>query len=233
MTRKSWPGKPSSQFERWRVEFEEHRSRHAPTGRNFRVTMDYQHQLYFAQGGLEEATTVGDLEWVAAADGRLARSQQIVWDAHAAQVMEAAASGGLEATAEALREDVHWIRRLERDGQSVDESSDAARWVSGVAGTCPENPLIRAEEIWGLWESVVGARRIGDRIRDELILELEDAGAARTRMSRSLGWSYGRFRRHLEGLLEARDDLRRRARAGKVPGVIGLDVHRSIREKRR
>lgn len=233
MTRKSWPRVPSSQYERWRVEFEEHRSRHAPAGRNFRVTAGYQHQLYFAQGGLEEAATVGDLGWLAAVDGRLARSQQIVWDAHAAQVMEAAASGGLEATAEALREDVHWIRRLERDGQPVDEGSDAARWVSGVVGTCPENPLIRAEEIWGLWEAVVGARRIGDQIRDELILELEDAGAARTRMSRALGWSYDRFRRHLGRLLEAREDLHRRARSGKVPGVIGLDGHRSIREKGR
>lgn len=232
MTRKTWPRLPSARFESWRQQFEEHRLRHAPTGRHFRATAGYKEQLYYAQGGLEEVTTVGDLGWLAAVDGRLRISQQIVWDAHAAEVLLAAAEGGLEATAEALRNEEHWVIRLERDGKAVDERSDAARWISGVLGTCPENPLIRAEEVWGLWESVVGARRIGDRIRDGLLLELEDSGTARTRMAQALGWSYERFLRHLTGLLDDREDLRRRASAGKVPGVLALDVHRSARQRR-
>lgn len=227
-----WPRTPTPRFERWRDEFVQHREEHAPTGRNFRVTSDYSYQLYGTHGGRSESTTLADLGCLAEVESRIARSQRVVWDAHAAEVMVAAAEGGLEATAEALREDEEWIRRLHRDGRPVDVSSDAARWVSGVLGTCPPNPLIRAEEIWGLWLSVVGARRICTGVRDQLILELIDAGRPRTHVTRTLGWSYKRFQRHLARLEDDRVELDRRAAVGEIPGVIGLEAHRPAREGR-
>lgn len=229
---RTWPRTPTPRFERWREELASYQEEHAPTGRYFRVTSDYSTQLYGAHGGRSEATTLGDLGHLAEVEARIARSQQVVWDAHAAEVMSAASEGGLEATAEALREDEHWIRRLHRDGQPVDVSTDAARWVSGVLGTCPPNPIIRAEEIWGLWLSVVGARQICTRVRDQLILELVDAGRPRTHVSRALGWSYERFQRHLTRLEEDRVELERRAASGEIPGVIGLEARRSPRGSR-
>ena len=230
--RKPWPQTASQRFEDWRDEFERHRSDHAPTGRHFRVTSTYCQQLYGAHGGRTEATTLGDLGDLTALEKRIVQSQQVVWDAHAAEVMAAVREGGLEATAEALREDEQWIRRLHRDGQPVDVSTDAARWVSGVLGTCPANPLIRSEEIWGLWLSVAGARQICVQVRDDLILELVDAGRPRTHLARALGWSYSRFQRHLTRLEEDRTDLDLRAAAGQVPGVIGLESRRSARSER-
>lgn len=227
-----WPRTPTPRFERWRDEFVQHREDHAPTGRHFRVTSDYSYQLYGTHGGRSEVTTLDDLGYLAEVEARIARSQRVVWDAHAAEVVSAASEGGLEATAEALREDENWVRRLHRDGQPVDVSSDAARWVSGVLGTCPPNPLIRAEEIWGLWLSVVGARQICNRVRDQLILELVDVGRARTHIARALGWSYERFRRHLARLEDDRAELNRRAAVGQIPGVIGLEIHRATRSGR-
>ncbi|UQN31785.1 hypothetical protein [Brachybacterium kimchii] len=227
MTRSNPPKVPTRVFEVWRDAFESHRDRHAPTGRHFRVTRAYQQQLYYAHGGLDAAVTVGDLEWVSRVEARIAESQRIVWDAHAREVLAAIEEGGWEGTAEALRESEEWLHRLRRDGQVVDEGSDAARWIDGVLSTCPPNPLIRAEEVWGLWEAVAGARAISIHLRDQLILELDAAGEARTRIARALGWSYGRFQRHLRALEERRLGLDLRARAGLIPGVMPLESQRS------
>lgn len=226
MTSGPWPREPSPTFALWRGELYEWREAHAPSGRHFQVTAANSAQLYYAHGGVDEVGTVADLTWIARTGKQIKGSQQVVWDVHAHEVLEAAREGGIEATAEALRESNEWIRRLASDGQPVKEGNDAARWASGVMGTCPPNPMIRAEEVWGLWESLAAARRTCEGLRDRLLLELEDEGFPRTRMADGLGWSYSRLWRRLVRLEDERADRVQRARQGEVPGVIDLESRR-------
>lgn len=227
MTSGPWPRGPSPRFEQWRGELDEWREEHTPSGRHFQVTAAYSAQLYYAHGGVDEVSTIGDLTWLARTEAEIRGSQQVVWDVHAREALEAAREGGVEATAEALRESAEWIRRLARDGQPVREGSDAARWADGVLGACPPNPMVRAEEVWGLWESLAAARRMCEGLRDRLLLELEDEGCPRTRMAEGLGWSYSRLRRRLLSLEDERADRVQRARQGEVPGVIDLESRRA------
>ena len=213
----SWPREPSREFERWALEFGVWREHRSPQGTEVQSV-----EIYRAHGGLEEVATGGDLEWVGRTEATIQRSQQIIWDAHAREVLAAAAEGGLEATAEALREPLEWIQRLEREGKCVDERTDAARLVDEVLRSCPANPLIRAEEIWTLWESVTGARRIAERLRDQLLEELETEGYPRTRMAKRLGWSYSRLHRRVLRLEEERLAREQRVRQGEFPGVIDM-----------
>lgn len=206
---------------------------HAPSGRRFQATADYSSQLYCEHGGVDEVGTVADLAWIARTGEEIKRSQRVVWDVHAREVLEAAREGGFAATAEALRESTEWIRRLARDGQPVREGSDAARWASEVLGACPPNPLVRAEEVWGLWEALATARRTCEGLRDRLLIELDDKGYPRTRMAEGLGWSYGRLRRRLVRLADERADRIQRARQGEVPGVIDLESRRARPRGRR
>ncbi|MGP5307019.1 hypothetical protein [Brachybacterium alimentarium] len=233
MTSGTWPNEPSPRFARWRGEFEEWSEAQAPSGRCFQVTAGCSARLYHAHGGVDEVSVLGDLTWLARTEAAIRASQQVVWDIHAREVLEAAREGGLEATAEALRESTEWICRLARDGQPVREWHDAARWASEVLGACPPNPLVRGEEVWGLWESLAAARHTCEALRDQLLLELEDEGHPRTRMADGLGWSYSRLLRRLGRLEDERADRIQRARQGEVPGVIDLESRRASSRERR
>ena len=112
------------------------------------------------------------------------------------------------------------------------EGSDAARRASEVVDACPPNPLVRGEEVWGLWGSLAGARHTCEGLRDQLLLELADEGCPRTRMADGLGWSYGRLRRRLVRLEDERAARIQRARQGEVPGIIDLESRRAISRRR-
>lgn len=232
MTSGPWPREPSPRFARWRGELDQWRDAHAPSGRRFPATAGYSSQLYYEHGGVDEVGTVADLTWLARTGEQIKASQQVVWDVHAREVLEAAREGGLEATAEALRDSTEWIRRLAREGQPVREGSDAARRAGEVMDACPPNPLVRGEEVWGLWESLAGARRTCEDLRDQLLLELADEGCPRTRMADGLGWSYGRLRRRLVRLGDERAARIQRARQGEVPGIIDLESRRASSRRR-
>lgn len=231
MANRSRSEAPSPRFTGWLAQFEAWKESHAPSGLHFQVTAAYGEQLYVAHGGIEEATTLGDLGRVARTVDGVQASQRVVWDAHAREVAAAVDEGGEDAVAEALRESREWIRRLLREGQAVDESSKAAGWVRPVVAACPANPLIRAEEVWGLWRCLAGARRLGEGMQDRLLEELELAGTPRTQLAETLRWSYSRLQRRLLVLEEecrAREQL---VRQGDVPGVIsiGRETARSSR----
>lgn len=227
MTSGAWPREPSPRFARWCGELDEWRDAHAPSGRRFQVTAGDSARLYYEHGGVDEVGTVADLTWLARTGEQIKASQQVVWDFHAREVLVAAREGGLEATSEALRDSTEWIRRLAREGQPVREGSDAARWASEIADACPPNPLVRGEEVWGLWEALAGARRTCEGLSDQLLLELADEGCPRTRMADRLGWSYGRLRRRLARLEDERADRIQRVRQGEVPGIIDLESRRA------
>ncbi|MGP9695817.1 hypothetical protein ACT3TZ_14520 [Brachybacterium sp. AOP25-B2-12] len=220
----SWPREPSPLFSRWGSELERWKGDHdATSGRRHASTRVVVEELYEEHGGIHEATTLGDLEWVAHTEADIRRSQRVAWDTHAEQVRAAAREGGAAGAAEALRESTEWIRRLDRDGKPVLGNSPAVQRVARVMDECPDNPLIRAEEVWGLWESLELARGIAVSLRDELLLELEEQGCPRRQMSRALGWSDSRVRRRLERLHDARRDLRQRIRQGDVGGVVDIE----------
>ena len=90
MTSESWPREPSPRFAQWCGELDEWRDAHAPSGRRFQATAGYSSQLYYEHGGVDEVGTVADLTWLARTGEQIKASQQVVWDVHAREVLEAA-----------------------------------------------------------------------------------------------------------------------------------------------
>lgn len=214
-------------------------------GRDDRCVGDWQHEVrrsrlgagrarrvegrYTAHGGIEEAYTLADAEWLARVEASLTREMTSLWDIYAEAVLEAASEGGLEATSEVLRVDELWIRDLARKGQPVSPFNKALAWAKEETGGLSTNPLVRSEQVWELREASGRARQRAEHLRDQLILELADDGCPPTRIAKALGWSYARLRRRLDSLEMLRMDQQQRVLHGDVRGVIDLDSRRAQR----
>lgn len=217
----SWPHSPSWIFHRWVAQREHWRQKHAPQGRRFVVKSDGMHHLYLVLGGLEEAVSIVDLEFLVAAEKRQKEFQGVVWDADVRELLRAAEEGGEEA-AWAVQVDPSWLSDAATKVQEEQPHSEAQFWIEMATDGCPDNPLVRSEELQGLLKTIMGARRIGEHLRDALIMELLEDGYPKSRIAKTLGWSYGRLSKRVLDLEMNQMVAEARVRQGEVPGVLSL-----------
>lgn len=243
MTRRTWPRHPSARFTTWSEEFiawakewmgrddfrirdQEYEVQNSRLGEGRARRIDERHK---AHGGIDEAYTLTDLEWLAHTEASLTKEMISLWDIYAEAVLEAASEGGVEATAEVLRADEQWIRDLARKGQPVSPFDKALAWAKEETGGLSTNPLMRSEQVWELREASGRARLRVEHLRDQLILELAGDGCPPARLAKALGWSYARLRKRLDALEMLRMDQEQRVRQGDVRGVIDLESRRAER----